>query len=61
MIGMGSIIGLGLKIVANREKIAAVWGELVPAIKTVREQFPKVRDLIRRHRAGNGRRDQARR
>jgi Putative peptidoglycan binding domain len=46
MIGMGNIIGLGLKIVANREKIAAVWGELVPIIKGAREQFPKLKDLI---------------
>jgi len=46
MIGMGSIIGIGLKIVANREKIASLWGELVPVIKTVREQFPKVKDLL---------------
>jgi Putative peptidoglycan binding domain len=45
-IGMGGIIGMGLKIVANREKIAAVWGELVPAIEAVRKNYPKVKELF---------------
>lgn len=46
MIGIGSIMGMGLKIIANREKIAAVWGELIPVIQTVRTQFPKLKDLL---------------
>lgn len=46
MIALGSIIGIGLKIVANREEIAKVWDELVPAIQTVRRNYPKITDLI---------------
>ena len=46
MVGMGSIIGIGLKVVANRDKIASVWTELVPAIQSVRRNYPKVKDLI---------------
>ena len=45
-IGMGSIIGLGLKLVANREKIAAAWGEIAPMISRLRELYPQFKDLI---------------
>ena len=43
---LGSIIGIGLKIVSNREKIAAMWDEIVPIIRKVTELFPQVRSLI---------------
>jgi peptidoglycan hydrolase-like protein with peptidoglycan-binding domain len=46
MIGIGNIMGIGLKIIANRDKIAAVWSELIPVIQTVREQYPKMRGLL---------------
>lgn len=46
MIGMTSIIGIGLKLVANREKIAQAWDQIAPIIKQVREAYPQVKDLI---------------
>lgn len=46
MVGMTSIIGIGLRIVANRDRIAAVWDELVPVIQTVRRNYPKITDLL---------------
>ncbi len=46
MIGIGSIMGIGLKIIANREQIAAVWGEIVPVIAAIRTQFPKIKGLL---------------
>jgi hypothetical protein len=46
MIGMGSIIGIGLKLVANREKIAQAWGQIAPAIEAVRKNYPAIKDLI---------------
>jgi hypothetical protein len=46
MVGMGSIIGIGLRIVSHREEIAKVWDELVPVIQTVRRNYPKITDLL---------------
>jgi hypothetical protein len=46
MVGMGSIIGIGLRIVSHRDEIAKVWDELVPVIQTVRRNYPKITDLI---------------
>lgn len=46
MVAITDVIGIGLRIVANRDKIAAVWEDLVPIIKGVRTQYPKITDLI---------------
>lgn len=46
MVAMGQIIGIGLKLVANREKIAGLWGEIVPIVQVVRRNYPKVKDLL---------------
>jgi hypothetical protein len=45
-IGMGSIIGIGLKVVANRDKIAAAWQTIVPIVQEVRRNYPKIIDLL---------------
>jgi hypothetical protein len=45
-IGMGAIIGIGLKLVANREKIAQAWDQIMPVIKLVRENYPAIKDVI---------------
>jgi peptidoglycan hydrolase-like protein with peptidoglycan-binding domain len=36
-IGMGQIIGIGLKLVANRDKIAAAWGTVAPILKQLQD------------------------
>lgn len=46
MVALGNIIGIGLRVVANRDKIAAAWGDLVPIIRGVRTQYPKIVDLL---------------
>lgn len=46
MVALGSIIGIGLRVVANRNKIAAAWDDLVPIIKGVRTQYPKIVELL---------------
>lgn len=46
MVGMTSVIGIGLKLVANREKIVQAWGQIAPIIKQVREAYPQIKDLI---------------
>lgn len=46
MVALGSIIGIGLRVVANRDKIAKAWDDLVPIIRGVRTQYPKIVDLI---------------
>lgn len=46
MVAMTSVIGIGLKLVANREKIVQAWGQIAPIIKQVREAYPQIRDLI---------------
>jgi peptidoglycan hydrolase-like protein with peptidoglycan-binding domain len=45
-IGMGQIIGIGLKIVANRDKIQAAMATIVPIIQDVRKNYPKIIDLL---------------
>lgn len=46
MVAMTSIIGIGLKLVANREKIVQAWDQIAPIIKQVRTAYPQIKDLI---------------
>ena len=46
MIGMGQVMGIALKLIANREKIAQAWGQIAPVIRSVREMYPQIQDLI---------------
>jgi hypothetical protein len=46
MVALGSIIGIGLKVVANRDKIAAAWNTVVPIVQEVRKNYPKIVDLL---------------
>lgn len=45
-IGMGQIIGIGLKLVANREKIAQAWDKIRPAIDVARNNYPAIKELL---------------
>jgi N-acetyl-anhydromuramyl-L-alanine amidase AmpD len=45
-IGIGSIIGIGLKVVANRDRIAEAWNTIAPIIQDVRKNYPKIIDLL---------------
>lgn len=53
-IPVGSIIGLGLRVVANREKIAEVWDKIVPLIRDIRGNDPMLGDLFARLRPPEG-------
>jgi murein L,D-transpeptidase YcbB/YkuD len=48
MIPVGQIIGLALRVVANRDKIASVWDQIVPLVQNIRGNDPIFDDLFHR-------------
>lgn len=42
----GDIIGVGFRIISNRQKIMDMWNELAPVIQNVMAMYPKIKALM---------------
>jgi murein L,D-transpeptidase YcbB/YkuD len=42
----GDIIGIGFRIISNRQKIMDMWSELAPVIQNVMAMYPKIKQLL---------------
>ena len=42
----GDIIGIGFRIISNRQKIMDMWSELAPVIQNVMAMYPKIKQLV---------------
>jgi peptidoglycan hydrolase-like protein with peptidoglycan-binding domain len=40
------IVGIGLRIVSNREKIAQMWDQVAPVVREVTKIYPQIKQLV---------------